>query len=404
MLTIETVNIADVYPLYDEYGNDLASRDYSTKENQKYVDELAQSMSAKGIPDELVTLVRDGGIYRIKAGNSRVMAMRKLGTKTFPAIVEDESTEQAIIETVVRTNTKKKYSAVEESRFMRQLQAFGDDEYVSSVASIKPEESKRMRRACEVVKDAADDMSLLRLIKIGEYADDPEAVEALTNCAEKDYLLIAKEIEQRHAREYAEKELVRELRARNITISDDANGYELITTVNRAEMLPATLPDGTIAVPYRAGFYLLMKPASDSTQPNAEQDLSRAHDEAIQVRVSQSLEDMQAWLVEAIKDGNQLQAITDYTAQEAWDSYPVKDFMTNNSINYLSVGQVEIARWFVETSRKINSRLLDYANKLVGVECERYLSVVDLFVRDGYATTKDEQDLYAEIKKELDNE
>lgn len=404
MLTIETVNIADVYPLYDEYGNDLASRDYSTKENQKYVDELAQSMSAKGIPDELVTLVRDGGIYRIKAGNSRVMAMRKLGTKTFPAIVEDESTEQAIIETVVRTNTKKKYSAVEESRFMRQLQAFGDDEYVSSVAGIKPEESKRMRRACEVVKDAADDMSLLRLIKIGEYADDPEAVEALTNCAEKDYLLIAKEIEARHAKEHAEKTLIHELKSRNIPISDDANGYELITTVNRAEMLPATLPDGTIAVPYRAGFYLLMKPASDSTQPNAEQDLSRAHDEAIQVRVSQSLEDMQAWLVEAIKDGNQLQAITDYTAQEAWDSYPVKDFMTNNSIHYLSVGQVEIARWFVETSRKINSRLLDYANMLVGVECERYLSVVDLFVRDGYATTKDEQQLYAEIKKELDHE
>lgn len=404
MLTIETVNIADVYPLYDEYGNDLASRDYSTKENQKYVDELAQSMSAKGIPDELVTLVRDGGIYRIKAGNSRVMAMRKLGTKTFPAIVEDESTEQAIIETVVRTNTKKKYSAVEESRFMRQLQAFGDDEYVSSVAGIKPEDSKRMRRACEVVKDAADDMSLLRLIKIGEYADDPEAVEALTNCAEKDYLLIAKEIEARHAKEHAEKALVHELNARNIPISDDANGYELITTVNRAEMLPATLPDDTIAVPYRAGFYLLMKPASDSTQPNAEEDLSRARDEAIQVRVSQSLEDMQAWLVEAIKDGNQLQAITDYTAREAWDGYPIQDFMTSNSIHFLSVGQVEIARWFIETSRKINSRLLDYANALVRVECERYLLVVDLFVRDGYATTKDEQDLYAEIKEELDHE
>lgn len=404
MLTIETVNIADVYPLYDEYGNDLASRDYSTKENQKYVDELAQSMSAKGIPDELVTLVRDGGIYRIKAGNSRVMAMRKLGTKTFPAIVEDESTEQAIIETVVRTNTKKKYSAVEESRFIRQLQAFGDDEYISSVAGIKPDESKRMRRACEVVKDAADDMSLLRLIKIGEYADDPEAVEALTNCAEKDYLLIAKEIEARHAKEHAEKALIHELNARNIPISDDANGYELITTVNRAEMLPATLPDGTIAVPYRAGFYLLMKPASDSTQPNAEQDLSRARDEAIQVRVSQSLEDMQAWLVEAIKDGNQLQAITDYTARETWDGYPIKDFMANNSIRYLSVGQVEIARWFIETSRKINSRLLDYANALVRVECKRYLLVVDLFVRDGYVTTKDEQDLYAEIKEELDHE
>ena len=102
---IETVNIEDVYPLVDALGNDLATRDDSTKENQAYVKELARSMRAKGIPDEMVTLVRDGGIYRVKAGNSRVMAMRELGTKTFPAIVEDESTEQAVIECVVRTNT-----------------------------------------------------------------------------------------------------------------------------------------------------------------------------------------------------------------------------------------------------------------------------------------------------------
>jgi len=57
---IETVSIEDVYPLVDEFGNDLATRDYSTKANQAYVEELARSMRAKGIPDEMVTLVRDG--------------------------------------------------------------------------------------------------------------------------------------------------------------------------------------------------------------------------------------------------------------------------------------------------------------------------------------------------------
>ena len=178
---IETVNIEDVYPLVDEFGNDLATRDYSTKENQAYVKELARSMRAKGIPDEMVTLVRDGGIYRVKAGNSRVMAMRELGTKTFPAIVEDESTEKAVLECVVRTNTKKKYAATEESRFVRQLTMFGDDEYVSEVSGIEVEKVAKVRRAAEVVDDAADDMSLLRLATIGEFADDPEAVEALTN-------------------------------------------------------------------------------------------------------------------------------------------------------------------------------------------------------------------------------
>lgn len=47
---IETVNIDDVYPLTDAFGNDLATRDYSTKENQAYVEELARSMRAKGSP------------------------------------------------------------------------------------------------------------------------------------------------------------------------------------------------------------------------------------------------------------------------------------------------------------------------------------------------------------------
>lgn len=79
MPTIETVNIDDVYPWEDEYGNEFLSRDYSTKENQRYVQRLADSMRAKGVPDEPVQLSRDGGIFRIVSGNSRVRAMRQIG-------------------------------------------------------------------------------------------------------------------------------------------------------------------------------------------------------------------------------------------------------------------------------------------------------------------------------------
>ena len=219
---IETVNIEDVYPLVDEFGNDLARRDYSLKENQAYVQELARSMRSKGIPDEMVTLVRDGGIYRIKAGNSRIMAMRELGTKAFPAIVEDESTLQAAIETVVRTNTKKKYEAVEESRFVRQLAMFGTDEYVAEVSGLTVEKAAKVRRAAKVVEDAADDMSLMRLIAIGEFADDPEAVAALTNCSEREYQTVAKRFETRRKKESAANDLAGELAARGIAVVDDA--------------------------------------------------------------------------------------------------------------------------------------------------------------------------------------
>ncbi len=44
MPTIGRVNIDDVFPWEDEYGNEFLSRDYTTKENQRYVERLAESM------------------------------------------------------------------------------------------------------------------------------------------------------------------------------------------------------------------------------------------------------------------------------------------------------------------------------------------------------------------------
>ena len=49
MPAIEHVSIEDVYPWEDEYGNEFLSRDYSTKENQKYLERLAESMRAKAV-------------------------------------------------------------------------------------------------------------------------------------------------------------------------------------------------------------------------------------------------------------------------------------------------------------------------------------------------------------------
>lgn len=113
-LQIERVRVADVLPLVDEYGNEFLNRDYSLDVNKAYVAELAASFK-DGEPDEPIVVVRDGDVFRIKAGNSRVRAMKELGTEECWAIVDDEGTEQAINETVVRTNTKKKYEAVEEA-------------------------------------------------------------------------------------------------------------------------------------------------------------------------------------------------------------------------------------------------------------------------------------------------
>lgn len=202
MQRIITVRLEDVYPLEDEYGNQYMSRDYSTKANQEYIQELADSMRMKGIPDEPISVVADGGIYRIKTGNSRVMAMRDLGTVECPAIIDDEDTVQSVIEAVVRTDTKKKYEEIERSRFTQQLFMFGNDDYVNEVTGIEVEKVKRIRRAAKKVDDAAEDMTLDRLLVIDEFSDDPEAVEKLTSCKEADVSNIADRL--RRARKAAE--------------------------------------------------------------------------------------------------------------------------------------------------------------------------------------------------------
>ena len=76
---IERVKVADIYPLEDEYGNQYLSRDYDLEVNKEYVERLAESFGPDGEPDEEVKLIRDGDVFRIKAGNSRVRACILLG-------------------------------------------------------------------------------------------------------------------------------------------------------------------------------------------------------------------------------------------------------------------------------------------------------------------------------------
>lgn len=302
MQVIEVVNIDDVYPVEDEYGNQYLSRDYSSRENRAYVDALARSMAKKGVPDELVTLVRDGGIYRVKAGNSRVMAMRQLGTKRFPAIIDEDDTPQALIEAAIRTDEKKAYEPVEKSRMVQQLALIASDEYVSEATGIEREQVAKVRRARMIVDDAAEDMSLLRLIAIADMEGDDEAVAALTTCSERDFPAVERNVRDQHARRERLAALCATLEARGVPLAESTDGLRYVGVCRAASDVPDDIPEGCVAVPESWGDGMrLYAPEAEREVDPAEEE-RRASAEALRFYRGGALGAREKWLDAHIGD------------------------------------------------------------------------------------------------------
>ena len=191
---IETVSIEDVFPLEDEYGNSMARRDYTLKANKDYVKRLAESFNPETKqPDEPPVLVRDRGIYRIKAGNSRVEAMRLLKVKSFTAVVEDGD-EKAVVEAAWRTDTKKTYEEAERADIFKALTLFGDDEYVSQVTGIEKKRVGRIRKGAERDGEAVEQMPLGWYEAMGEFEGDAEAQEMLLKAGARAWESVARSL------------------------------------------------------------------------------------------------------------------------------------------------------------------------------------------------------------------
>ncbi len=253
-MQIERVNIEDVYPVEDEYGNQYLSRDYTLKENIRYVEELAASFGPNGEPDEPPVLVRDGGIFRIKAGNSRIEAMRLRKTKQFTAIIDEKDTPKALVEAAIRTDTKKRYEPIERSRFEQQLFLFDDDEYAAKVTGRPVEDVRKARRTMEVIKDASEDMTIERMIALADLEDDPEAYERVQNAKEGAWRSEVQAALARRAERERRAGLEAAIEERGLRLVGAVpEGYAHRNHTNHADGIPADLPEGAVFLPRYAG-------------------------------------------------------------------------------------------------------------------------------------------------------
>lgn len=214
-MQLEVVNIEDVYP--DENN---------PRKTFEGIEDLAKSFDLNterpGEPFTPPILVRDGGIFRIVDGERRYKALKLNRKQTFTANVCDDLDEVNTLMAMLATDNKQPLSAIEKSRGVQQALLLGVDP-VKVDKTTKGAHAKRIKKAMELVDDAAEDMSLDRLLAIEEFSEYPGIVEKLTNCRERDWERIA-DYERKRLKDEKRMLAVRDaLIERGYTICDSDN-------------------------------------------------------------------------------------------------------------------------------------------------------------------------------------
>ena len=226
-MELRKISLEDVYP---------DSNNPRSKDNFGDLDAMAESLAlnaaSPGEPFNPIVVVRDGGIYRIVDGERRYRAMRKAGTASCHAVVCDDLDEANAMLAMIATDDKQQLTDVERSRGVQQMLLLGvDPEKVERAGRMAKGSARRVRRAMASVDDAAEEMSLGRLLAISDLQDDgatPGELEGLASCAEASWRSEASRIRYRIEADAAADEVRRALASAGATVlGERPEGYEL---------------------------------------------------------------------------------------------------------------------------------------------------------------------------------
>lgn len=201
-MQLKEISLEDVFPSESNPRQDFGD-----------IEAFADSFE-NGQPNIPIIVAQDGGIYTIIDGERRYRAMKVLGTKRTQALVAEDQSDADVMVAMVAADNKKQLTPVELSRGIQQALHFADVERVERVSGRKS--LGRVKRARAKVQDAADDMSLDRLLAIDELSFSRAAVDQLTNCREAEWRRVYDRIKQDLETERRTQELDDELEAAGI--------------------------------------------------------------------------------------------------------------------------------------------------------------------------------------------
>lgn len=396
-MQLEVVNIEDVYP--DE-----------NNPRQKFdgIDELAESFELnKERPGEPFTppiLVRDGGIYRIVDGERRYKALKKRRKTSFTANVCDDMDEANTLMAMLATDNKQPLSELEKSRGVQQMLLLGVDP-VQVDKTTKGVYAKRIKRTMDKIGDAAEDMTIDRMLAIDEFSDDPDIVEKLTNCTEKAWEGIADNA-RRERKTKKEMAAIKEalINKGYRVVDEQPEDYYYNGAIRRAKDVEAINDDPNEVAfklnSYDGRSYEKLKYRPDNKKNNEQiAAIKKMKDD-----IRESEEHRAIWFGDRLDNPAKIPCLVELS---------VKAFFNNNSQildHYADDLQVDLEcdpckLALIVGFEHSHRSLVAYAGEVMGAKISQwyaegfydYCNVLDAFIEDGYKPEVWESELFAKI-------
>ena len=396
-MQLEVVNIDDVYP-----------NENNPRKKFEDIPQLAASFDLNqerpGEPFIPPILVRDGGIYHIVDGERRYRAMRYRKASKFTANVCDDMDEANALVAAMATDDKQPLTEIEKSRGVQQMLLLGVDP-VQVDKTTKGAHAKRIKRAMDKIGDAAEDMTLDRMLAIDEFSDDPDIVEKLTNCTDKAWEGIADNARRdRKAKE--EMAAIKEalINKGYRVVDEQPEDYYYNGAIRRAKDAEAINDDPKEVVfklnSYDGRSYEKLKYRPDNKKNNEQiAAIKKMKDD-----LRESEEHRAIWFGDRLDNPAKIPCLVELS---------VKAFFNNNSQileHYADDLQVDLEcdpckLALIVGFEHSHRSLVAYANEVMGAKISQwyaegfydYCNVLDAFIEDGYKPEAWELELFAKI-------
>ena len=398
-MNLEVVSIDDVYP-----------NENNPRKKFEGIKELAASFDLNkerpGEPFIPPILVRDGGIYHIVDGERRYRAMQSRKLTKFTANVCEDFDEANALVAAMATDDKQPLSDIEKSRGVQQMLLLGVDPKSVDKATRSKGKAIRVNHAMLLVDDAAEDMSLDRLLAIDEFADDKQAVERLTNCTEKEWLKIADRLRTKKKRIADYAALRKEIEERGWKIvGHQPEGYKYRTYVERNQLdfveenYQKALANGAVFVLHEqdmerkayAEMFVPIKENEDPEEAKRNQELDE-----IRAQLDHAAENRKEWIVGKIKNNDPCPNVEKQLYKAIFRSFQLNEFEINEhkplcmvakAIGYLNLPKLN-GMWVTEIYNGKCTSQGQYEN------FRSYFEPVLSCIVDGYEPCNWEKELY----------